>query len=58
MECDFENTIVCLHRKGQNNKMFRKIYKAVETETKKVRITKVKRGREKVKRREKGKKKK
>ena len=51
MECDFENTIVCLHRKGQNNKMFRKIYKAVETETKKVRITKVKR-------QEKGKKKK
>jgi len=48
VECDFENAIACSHREDKNNKMSREIYKAVEAETRKVRI---KRGREKGKRR-------
>jgi len=43
VECDFENAIAYLHKKGKNNKMSREIYKAMEAETRKVRI---KRGRE------------
>ena len=58
VECDFENTMVSTpefwnwleNRRGQDDKVFREVWKTVETETRKTKMVKVEGKREEVRR--------